>query len=255
MFRNPRFLSSLLSWLMLAVACPAQNLVINGSFETPGITNGYAILPRDSFAPWQTTDDGIELWEDGMEVDGSFVTYSVDGTQNLEVLANSKSATVWQAISTVPGEDYSFSFYHTPRSTVHSVLTVSVNDKVLATLDEDGLPLSTFQWRKFKANFTATSTTTTLSFSDLSSKGVGTHIDHVVLERLPLRAQIRITEVEVCWETVTNRIYQVQYRPTLGTNDWTNLGPPRPGTGAPECLRDPVTAEEGQRTYRIITAP
>jgi hypothetical protein len=231
------------------------NLVVNGSFETPDIQIGYAHIPTSALAPWQTTDDSFELWMDGMQVDGSAPTYSFHGKQSLEVLSQAASGTVWQTVPTVPGEDYALSFYHTPRATIHSTLTVAINSEVVATLDEDGSTLSTFRWRRFRTNFTATASSTTISFSEVSQPGAGAHIDNVVLERLPVRATIRVTEVEVCWETVTNKAYQVQYRSELTTNAWSALGASRLGTGTSDCVRDNAPSGEPQRFYRIITVP
>ena len=63
---------------------------------------------------------------------------------------------------------------------------------------------------------------------------------------------IRVSQVEVCWNSVTNLLYQVQYKSALTANEWTNLGPPVTGTGS-DCITDAVTSE--QRFYRVILAP
>ena len=42
-------------------------------------------------------------------------------------------------------------------------------------------------------------------------------------------ATIRVSEVEVHWNAVTNRTYQVQYRSALTTNAWADLGSPLAG--------------------------
>ena len=63
---------------------------------------------------------------------------------------------------------------------------------------------------------------------------------------------IRVSQVEICWNSVTNLLYQVQYRSDLTTNQWANLGPSFPGTGH-DCVTDAVSAEK--RFYRVILLP
>ena len=79
------------------------------------------------------------------------------------------------------------------------------------------------------------------------------HIDNVVLERLPVSSTIRVSEVEVCWESVATKVYQVQYRSTLTASMWTNWGGPVQGNGGTMCIKDAVPAGEPQRFYRVMT--
>jgi hypothetical protein len=65
-------------------------------------------------------------------------------------------------------------------------------------------------------------------------------------------ATIRVSQVEVCWNSVSNLLYQVQYLSDLTTNQWANLGPPVAGTGH-DCVTDAVSAEK--RFYRVILLP
>lgn len=75
-----------------------------------------------------------------------------------------------------------------------------------------------------------------------------------VVEVAP-RVSIRVSEVEVCWPTATNVLYQVQYRTSTSTSAWTNLGGQVTGTGSTVCLRDALDAGSPQRFYRVVTAP
>jgi hypothetical protein len=68
-------------------------------------------------------------------------------------------------------------------------------------------------------------------------------------------ATIRVSEVEVCWKTVSNRTYQVQYRSTLSTTAWTNLGPAVAGNGSTNCITDKVPLGRPQGFYRVLTLP
>jgi hypothetical protein len=75
-----------------------------------------------------------------------------------------------------------------------------------------------------------------------------------VVEVAP-QISIRVSEVELCWPTVTNVLYQLQYRTNLATNTWTNLGGQLPGTGAPVCFKVAVDAGSPQRFFRVVTSP
>jgi hypothetical protein len=68
-------------------------------------------------------------------------------------------------------------------------------------------------------------------------------------------ASIRVSEVEVCWNSVSNRNYQVQYRSALATNAWTNLGSPVTGNGSTTCITDKVALGQPQRFYRFLAIP
>jgi hypothetical protein len=77
---------------------------------------------------------------------------------------------------------------------------------------------------------------------------------NVVAVLMPTAA-IRVSEVEICWDTVSNRTYQVQYRSALTSNAWTNLGPTQKGDGNNICVPDRVLRGQPQRYYRILTLP
>ena len=70
---------------------------------------------------------------------------------------------------------------------------------------------------------------------------------------LPLpQISIRISQVELCWDTSTNAAYQLQYRSTLTTNNWvpffTNYWP---GTGGILCTNEAVYPGQSQRFYQV----
>jgi len=65
----------------------------------------------------------------------------------------------------------------------------------------------------------------------------------------------RVSEIEVCWETISNQIYQVQYRSSLTTNSWTDLGAQQVGTGSNLCIGDKVLPGDPRRFYRVILTP
>ena len=63
--------------------------------------------------------------------------------------------------------------------------------------------------------------------------------------------RIRVSEVEVRWNSLTNATYQVEYRSSLTTNLWTTLTNCVPSGGSETCIYDKVRREEPQRYYRV----
>lgn len=61
--------------------------------------------------------------------------------------------------------------------------------------------------------------------------------------------------VEVCWNSRTNRMYQIQYRSDLTTNLWTDLLSPIPGVGGTNCFNAGALSAEYQRFYRVVEQP
>jgi hypothetical protein len=59
---------------------------------------------------------------------------------------------------------------------------------------------------------------------------------------------------EVCWTTVTNVHYQLQWAASVNSSNWIDLGPVVVGTGATLCKSDPATGEQ-QRFYRVRVLP
>jgi hypothetical protein len=67
----------------------------------------------------------------------------------------------------------------------------------------------------------------------------------------PPLATIRASQVEVCWNSISNLTYQVQYRSDLTTNIWISLVNCFRSTGALSCISDPVPLGQPQRFYRV----
>ena len=94
--------------------------------------------------------------------------------------------------------------------------------------------------------------------SGSGGRGFGTLlIDEVTLvtEVDQPQATIRCSQVEVCWGSFTNKTYQVQYRSTLTTNLWADLGAPLQGSNDRTCVTDAVPPGEPQRFYRVVVQP
>jgi hypothetical protein len=66
------------------------------------------------------------------------------------------------------------------------------------------------------------------------------------------RVTIRASQIEVCWNSISNLTYQVQYRSDLTTNVWTSLVDCVHSTGSTSCIIDPVAVGQSQRFYRAV---
>jgi hypothetical protein len=66
---------------------------------------------------------------------------------------------------------------------------------------------------------------------------------------------IRVSQVELCWATATNALYQLQSRSSLSENDWNDVGLPIQGTGSCRCVYQDIVQGRPQRFYRVVTLP
>jgi hypothetical protein len=87
-------------------------------------------------------------------------------------------------------------------------------------------------------------TTDGLGFDDLT---IGTPEQVIPAPSL----SIRLSQVELCWDSVTNFLYQLKYRDVLTTNGWLALGSPLLGTGARFCTNDAILLGQPQRYYQL----
>jgi hypothetical protein len=76
----------------------------------------------------------------------------------------------------------------------------------------------------------------------------------VAAEELPILT-IRASQVEICWNSVINKNYQLQYKDQFSTGVWVNLGAPLAGNGGLQCVSDPIPAGQTSRFYRVVAVP
>lgn len=68
-------------------------------------------------------------------------------------------------------------------------------------------------------------------------------------------ATLRVSELDLRWNALSNRVYQVQYQTEDLGGAWINLGPPMAGTNGVQTVVDRVRAEDARRFYRVLTLP
>jgi len=67
--------------------------------------------------------------------------------------------------------------------------------------------------------------------------------------------QLHVTEVTLCWDSETNRTYQVQYRSAHNPGGWMDLGALVTGNGGTNCVADHIPFGAPQRFYRVVEVP
>ncbi|MEK7675355.1 MAG: hypothetical protein AAB676_05930 [Verrucomicrobiota bacterium] len=87
-----------------------------------------------------------------------------------------------------------------------------------------------------------------------AADNAGSVVAQVDLQKPPIVVSIQVSCVDVCWNSETNQMYQVQYQSTLTTNSWVNLGTPVPGSVGTTCVTDSVRSIE-KRFYRVTQLP
>jgi len=88
------------------------------------------------------------------------------------------------------------------------------------------------------------------SSTGTSGSPVTPKVTQFTFEAPPL-VTIRASQVEVCWNSISNLTYQVQYRSDLTTNMWTSLRDCVRSTGSTSCITDPIVVGQPQRFYRV----
>jgi len=112
-------------------------------------------------------------------------------------------------------------------------------------------------------NYTVSNSANSLRIDGLLGRRQGFCVDvpsrfihsNVVAAALIPTATVRVSEMEVCWNSAQNTTYQVQYRTVLDTNGWVNLGSPVPGNGSTNCITDKVLLGQPRRFYRVVSLP
>ena len=65
---------------------------------------------------------------------------------------------------------------------------------------------------------------------------------------------IELADVDVCWPSKSNKIYQVEYRSSFTAGAWLPLGPTVQGNGTTNCITDVVRGQP-QKFYRVAPVP
>lgn len=190
------FLAGLATGLMvfgIAGTVSATNLVTNGSFESPIVT--------DHGGQWQLFpgDSGVNGWRnaDYIEIQSNLLFgNAADGKQYVELDSNTGDGNHWlvQTFETVIGQKYLFSFAFSPRpgitdNTLYSgVASYRGGPHWLTfdTLSSSGASINGTNWTYYSYSFLADWTSSTLAFKDAGpDDSLGTFIDDVSVNPVP----------------------------------------------------------------------
>jgi hypothetical protein len=183
----------------LAAACPlaSANIVVNGSFEDPALTN--------------LSDDGLGIyWYTFVGANGftgwthPFMVGAVDrpgaweashGLQYINI-ESSRGFFIEQRVPTTPGATYLLSFdyapdpFETPGST-ESDIGVYFGGNLVGIASGDDSTVGNLNWTNYSLQVTSTSSLTLLRFEDRGSAGsTGGYLDNVSLVLIPTPASL-----------------------------------------------------------------
>jgi Protein of unknown function (DUF642) len=148
------------------------NLLLNGSFEDPVVTNPNLWDTFASITGWTSTN-GIELWH-------GILNGPSLGLQNAELDTNGNS-TISQSVATIPGATYELRFDFAARSDASSAADNSVKAMADTTTVVNHSTANT-NWTTYGGTFVASSTAASISLADMgTSNGLGTVVDNAVL--------------------------------------------------------------------------
>ncbi len=236
-----------------AALAPAQN-VLNGSFElgaNPGNNTTLFAVDSASITGWTVQQGSLDYTE------GRWV--AADGQRCLDMTGVSGGTLIQSISGFTVGQKYRLSFLMAGNpeggpSTKSLRVSIGTAQRDF-TFEGAGRSAGNMGWSGRYLDFTATNATLTLAFTGLNDSLWGAALDAVSVGEPPLELSIRFSQVEVCWSSVLNQMYQIQYRSMLTTNFWANLGTPLTGHGSNQCFFDSVPLAEARRFYQVIRLP
>lgn len=179
-----------LAFLVAGGSAFAANLVVNGSFETPGCGNDCVLdtpAQADFISGWTTFLSGVEYINVRAAI-GSSV--AADGVMSVD-LANyvyQNGGGIQQNISTVVGARYRLTFSAGNSKYANRTGNGVINIKVAGQTTSFDTPVAVSNatvWETRTYDFTATSNQTTLSFwNEQNPNAHFAFIDNVIVERL-----------------------------------------------------------------------
>lgn len=172
------FVLSLLPFALAAKPVNAANLIHNGSFEEPVVTNSRQWDWYGSIPGWTLAQGNVIEVQKTIKGIGS----AADGFQHVELDSN-QSSSIFQDLSTKVNRKYSLTFAFSARPgtpTSDNILGIKWDGYLIDNLVADGREFTDSNWKNFTYKVTAKSSRTRLEFADLGkSNSVGTYIDHV----------------------------------------------------------------------------
>jgi hypothetical protein len=229
----------------------SQNLISNGDFELPGFDSppsdqilvhgdtriiGWTVTEYTSVQPshWMGTVHNTGHYAIGLAADTGIST----------------------TFPTLSNTVYELSFWMLPVGDEGPLqVTVAGLTTYFMTLDGVGTNLTV----RFTAERTEPSATLEFrNFAEAFPISIYYYLDTVSVVAVAAKPDsphltIKVSQVELCWESEATHFYQIQYRSDLTTNEWVDLGAPIVGNGTTNCIPESATFE--RRFYRVVVQP
>jgi hypothetical protein len=197
---NPITTLFLACGLLLIPQLYAANLIVNGSFESPGFAGSYApfIATSTALTGWTIPGPGTTIIHHSPDVgiaNNSTYNFAQSGDYYLDLSGTGSQSPIYQDFSTVPSATYNLSFYigasnaNPPASTIRFDLSGST--ALLGAALTPSAPSTNINWTLQSFNFVADSTITRLSFSGLSGiDDNASFVDSVSVTAIPEPASL-----------------------------------------------------------------
>jgi hypothetical protein len=247
-------ISILAACIVAEFSVQAQNLIINGSFESPPIpTNS---VQNTTPTGWTGNINGYAIFNGAQHAR----PLPLDGQQYLSV-ANSPDDIISQTFTTATPGTYVLSWFDAAEANPGDIspYVVSVLDASLQTVASTNLDAwHPGVWVAHSMQVTLGSGTNTLQLRGNRPGGhfgTASMFDSVSLvpDNSDLVANIHVSAVDVCWAGRTNQMYKVQFKTSLSGTNWVDLTSAMAGTGT-NCVTDGVNGND-QRYYRVVRVP
>jgi len=67
-----------------------------------------------------------------------------------------------------------------------------------------------------------------------------------------IKSEIKVSVVDLCWQSATNGLYQVQYRTNMNASQWFDIGGILQGTGLQMCVPVDMPAGQAGKFFRVL---
>lgn len=153
----------------------------------------------------------------------------------------------FQFSNTVPITSVQIDFHHNDYNKTYLPSAVTIGSRSYA-LTGNELANGTRGFLDFPGYWFTNSLTIVLSDSDLNR---WIFVDEIRFLNQPEQITAQIgTAAEICWNSKSNRLYQLEYRTQLGSDQWYPLGPPVLATGSQSCVLDSIRGNSN-KFYRV----
>jgi hypothetical protein len=195
----------LLTFLVSTGAAKAD-LIVNGSFEAPGIASGtQAEYTGNQIPGWTVLGNAANAQIFDTNYKESQVTFNAQsGTQSIDVsgTTNIPGQGVSQTVATQSGQEYKLSFYvgnpDVFNPSTGAVVNLSINNGLPVSYVNTDVTSGAMNWKQFTVDFVATGSSTTLAFTYGSAPpNYVSALDNVTMAAVPEPASLTLVGIGV----------------------------------------------------------